>query len=75
MSIIQLFLSDSMTLYSVMQSDGISFRGDVVLDSFNRAYWDEDTILEQIYKSKYVRIFIMMRFNFMTSLLLCAVFI
>ena len=46
--------------YSVMQSDGNSFCGDVVSDSFNKASGDEDNILDQIYKSKYVRIIIMM---------------
>ena len=50
--------------YSVMQSDGNSYCGDVVLDSFNKVYWDEDTILEQIYKRKYVRIFYSNDFNF-----------
>ena len=34
----------------VMQSDRNSFCGDVVLDSFNMAYRDEDSILYQIYK-------------------------
>ena len=43
-----------------MQSDGNSFGGDVVLNSFNKASWDEDNILDQVYKSKYVRIFNMM---------------
>ena len=42
-----------------MQSDGNSFSGDVVLNSFNKASWDEDNILYPVYKSKYVRIFIM----------------
>ena len=46
--------------YSVMQSDGNSFGGDVVLDSFNKTFRDEDNILDQIYKSEYVRIIIMM---------------
>ena len=49
-----------MGLYSVMQSDGNDIYGDVVLDSFNKASRDEDSILDQIYKSKIVRIFIMM---------------
>ena len=40
----------------MMQSDGNSF----VLNSFNKASRDEDNILDQVYKSKYVRIFIMM---------------
>ena len=48
------------TFYSVMQSDGSGFCGDVVTDSFNKAYRDDDNILDQIYKSKYVQIFIMM---------------
>ena len=44
-----------------MQSDGNSFFcGDVVLDSFDKASRDEDKILDQVYKSKCVRIFIMM---------------
>ena len=47
-------------LYSVMQSDGYNFFGDVVLDSFNKASWDEDNFEDQIYKSKYVRIIIKM---------------
>ena len=38
--------------YSVMQSDGNSFCGDVVLDSFNKASRDENNILDQMYKSK-----------------------
>ena len=44
--------------YSLMQSDGNRFFGDVVLDSFNKESRDEDIILDQIYKSKYVRILI-----------------
>ena len=40
--------------YSVMQSDGNSFCGDVVSDSFNNTFRDEYNILDQIYKSKYV---------------------
>ena len=42
-----------------MQSDGNSISGDVVLDSFNRAYLDEFNILDQINESKYVRIIFM----------------
>ena len=34
-------------LYSVMQSDGNSFCGDVILDSFNMANSDEDSILDK----------------------------
>ena len=43
-----------------MQSDGNSFGGYIVLDSFNNASGDEYNIVEQIYVNKYVRIFIMM---------------
>ena len=35
-------------VYSVMQSDGNSFCGYVVLDSFNKASRDEDSILSTI---------------------------
>ena len=38
--------------YSVMQSDGSSFCGDVVLDGFNMSYRDEDSILEQKYEKQ-----------------------
>ena len=47
-------------MYSVMQSNGNSFCGDVIFDSFNKAFRDEDNILDQMYEHKYVRIFIMM---------------
>ena len=30
----------------MMQSDGNSFYGDIVLDSFNMSYIDEDSILD-----------------------------
>ena len=33
-----------MRMYSVMQSDGNSFCGDVALDSFNMVYSHEDSI-------------------------------
>ena len=46
--------------YAVMQSDGNGICGYVVLDSFNKASGNEDNILDQMYKSKYVRIFVMM---------------
>ena len=36
------------TYYSVMQTDGNSLAGDVVLDSINIAYRSEDNILYQI---------------------------
>ena len=42
----------------MMQSDGHSFWGDVVLD--NKASQDEDNILDQMYESKYVRIIIIL---------------
>ena len=42
----------------MMQSDGNSFDGDVVSDSFNKTFRDEDNISFQIFKSKYVRIII-----------------
>ena len=45
-----------------MHSDGNSFCGDVVLNSFNKAFRVEDNILDQVYESKYVRIIIMMIF-------------
>ena len=41
--------------YSVMKSVGNRFCGDVVLESFNKASRDKENILDQIYKSKYVR--------------------
>ena len=37
-----------------MQSDGNSFGGDVVSESFNMTLWDEENILDQIYQSVYV---------------------
>ena len=43
-----------------MQSDGNSFCGVVVSDSFNKTSRHKDKILEQMYKSKYIRIIIMM---------------
>ena len=47
-------------MYSLMQSDGNGICGDIVLDSFSKVSRDEDNILDQMFKSKYVRIFIMM---------------
>ena len=38
----------SFYLYGVMQRDGNSFCGDVVLDGVNVAYRDEDKILDKI---------------------------
>ena len=43
-------LQDTSAMYSVMQSDGNSFCGHVVLNSFNKACRVEDNILDQIYK-------------------------
>ena len=45
-------------IYSVMQSDGNGFCGDVVLNIFNKASRDEDSILDQAYTGKYFWIFI-----------------
>ena len=39
-------------LYSVMQLDGDSFCGDVVLGSFNMVNSDEDRILDQKYEKR-----------------------
>ena len=47
-------------IISVMQSDGNVICVEVVLVSFNKASRDENNILDQMHKSKYVRIFIMM---------------
>ena len=38
-------------MYNV-QSDGNNFCGDVVLDSFNLAYKDQDNILDKIYEKQ-----------------------
>ena len=45
---------------------GTVFCGDVVLDSFNKAFSDEDYILDQIYNSIYVRNIITMILIFYT---------
>ena len=42
----------TLSMYSVMYSDGNSFCGDVVLDSFNMASRDVDSIFKQIYTYK-----------------------
>ena len=49
MLIFKLFRSAS---YSVVQSDGNSFWGDVVFDSLNMAYRDEDSISDQKYEQQ-----------------------
>ena len=41
------------------------------MDSFNKTYRDEDDILDQIYESKYIRIFIMMISILYTILRIC----
>ena len=41
-----------------MLSDGNSFCGYVVSDSFNKTYRDKYNILDQIYKMEYVRFII-----------------
>ena len=43
-----------------LDTDGNSFCGDVVSGSFNKNFWDEDHILDQIYNGKHVWINIMM---------------
>ena len=50
--------------YSVMQSDGNSFCGDVVSESVNKTSRDEDKVLDQIDKNKCVRFIIMMILTF-----------
>ena len=45
---------------SVMQSVGNCFGGDIVSESFDKTFWVEDNILDQIYRSKCVLIIIMM---------------
>ena len=39
-------------VYGVMQSDGNNVNGDVVLDNFDMAYGDEDSILYQKYEKQ-----------------------
>ena len=46
--------------YSVIQSDRNSFCGDVVLGSFNMAFGDDNSILDQIYENKICYFFYMM---------------
>ena len=42
-SILHLMLNSIKAIHSVMQSDGNSFGGDAILDSFNRACRDEES--------------------------------
>ena len=51
-------------MYIVMQSDGNSFCGDVVLDRFNVVYSDEDSMYDQKYGKRIFGIFIMKFLNF-----------
>ena len=51
-------------LYSVVQSDRYSCCLNVVLDSFNMAFRDEDSIIDQMYANKYFWIFIIKIKNF-----------
>ena len=53
--------------YSVMQSDGESFCGDIVLDSFNILYSDEDSIRTNNMNSESAGIFIMKILNFKSA--------
>ena len=48
---------DQYTLYSLIQSTGNSYGGDVVW--YNKTFRDEDNILDRIYGSKCVLIIIM----------------
>ena len=49
--------------YSVIQSDGSSFCGDVVLDSFSTVYSDEDNFKTKSVKNESFGIFIMKILN------------
>ena len=51
-------------LYSVVQSDRNSCCLNLVLDSFNMAFRDEDSIIDQMYANKYFWIFIIKIKNF-----------
>ena len=48
-----------------MQSDGNSLFGDIVLESFIKVSLDEENILDQAFKKKYVRI---------TSMMICILY-
>ena len=39
-------------VYSVMQSDGNSISGEVVLDSFNISYRDDDNIFDKMWEKQ-----------------------
>ena len=51
---------NNLVVYSLMQSDGNSFYEVVISDSFNKTSRDKDNILNQIFKSRFVRIIFMM---------------
>ena len=57
-SLITRLLDEGPKKCNVMQSDRNSFWIDVVLDRFKGASRDKDNTLNQMYKSKYDRIFI-----------------
>ena len=50
---ITLYTAAILCSYTVMQSDGNSFDGEVVSGIFNKTFRDEDNNLDQIHKSKY----------------------
>ena len=50
-----------------MQSDGNSFCGDVLLDSFKRIFRDEDNILDQEFKKQICSWFYYEEVNFYTN--------
>ena len=54
-------------VYSVCNQIGTVFGGDVVLDSFNMAYRDEESNLDQEYEKQSSWIFIKQIFNFRTD--------
>ena len=56
--------------YSVVQSDRNIFCDDVVLDSFDLAFKDEDSILDQIYVIIYTMVFYLNVFSFHYNILL-----
>ena len=51
-------------MYREMQSDEKSFFGDVVLDSFDMSYRDEDSIIDQKYEKQIFCALIMKILNF-----------
>ena len=53
-----------LNIYSVTQSLSNSFLGDVVLDSFNKVYRHEDSILDQTYQTQICSDFFYDEFKF-----------